>query len=299
MRKILTIDVGGTFTKFAVMEGTSTFEIVSKNKIPTVKENHDEFLKSLAKIFDDCGGAEGIGVSMPGIIDTERGICISSEALDFSNGHCVSEELQKICGVPVTVENDANCAALAEVKSGSLVGVKDAFVLVFGTAVGGAVIHNGEIYRGIHHCAGEVSFTLKSVDCVMTDENLFGNNFGAVSFQKNCAEILGKSPDEVTGEMVFELIAANDNAMIDALNKFAHGVAVKIFNLQMLFDPEKFALGGGISEQQIFIEAVRNKVDELYKDAPVYLPRPEVVACKYHNDANLFGALYRYLKEKL
>ena len=74
--------------------------------------------------------------------------------------------------------------------------------MVFGTAVGGAVIHNGEIYRGIHHCAGEVSFTLKSVDCVMTDENLFGNNFGAVSFQKNCAEILGKSPDEVTGEFV-------------------------------------------------------------------------------------------------
>ena len=93
------------------------------------------------------------------------------------------------------------------------------------------------------------------------------------------------------------MIAANDNAMIDALNNFAHGVAVKIFNLQMLFDPEKFALGGGISEQQIFIEAVRNKIDEMYKDAPVYLPRPEVVACKYHNDANLFGALYRYLKE--
>ena len=71
----------------------------------------------------------------------------------------------------------------------------------------------------------------------------------------------------------------------------------KIFNLQMLFDPERFALGGGISKRQSFIDAVNDKIDELLENAPEFLPRPQVVACKYHNDANLFGALYRYLKK--
>ncbi len=297
MKKILAVDVGGTFTKYAVACGTKTFKLDAKNKIPTEKKNHEEFLNSLAGIFKSVGGAEGIALSMPGLIDTFKGVCISSGALDFSNGHCVAEELQKICGVPVTVENDANCAALAEIKSGSLVGAKNAFVLVFGTAVGGAFVQNKKIYRGSHFCAGEVSFTLKSLNSKVADENFCGNNLGALAFQKSCAKILGRPPEEVTGEMVFDLIDAKDKKMLAALKKFSRGVAVMIFNLQVLFDPEQFALGGGISEQKIFIEAVQKELDALHKKFPAYLPRPEVVACKYHNDANLFGALYRFLEK--
>ena len=296
MRKILTIDVGGTFIKHAVVSGIRSFKIADKNKFPTPKKDHETFMNKLAEIFHSCEEAEGIALSMPGIIDSKRGVCISSGVLNFANGHCIAEELQAMCGVPVTVENDANCAALAEIRSGNLSDVKDAVVLVFGTAVGGALIRNKEIYRGAHHCAGEVSFTLKNIDSTADDENFYGNNIGALAFQKNCAKILGLPEDEVTGEMVFKLIDENDDDMLDALYKFAHGVAVKIFNLQMIFDPERFALGGGISEQQSFIDAVQDQIDELCAKAPDYLPRPEVVACRYHNDANLLGALYRYLK---
>ena len=49
----------------------------------------------------------------------------------------------------------------------------------------------------------------------------------------------------------------------------------------MLFDPERFALGGGISERQSFIDAVQDKLDELYEKAPEYFPRPEIVPCKF------------------
>ncbi len=297
VRKILTIDVGGTFTKYAVMTGTRTFKITVQGKAPTIKKNHEEFMKSLADIFNAHDDVEGIGVSMTGLIDTDKGICISSNALNFSNGHKITEELQAMCGVPVTLENDANCAALAEIKSGCLTDVKDAFVLVFGTAVGGAVVRNREIYRGAHHCAGEVSFTLKSIDAEASEENFYASEISALAFKENCAKVLGMPPEEITGEMIFDMIDKKDSAMIDALQKFAHIVAVKIFNLQVLFDPERFALGGGISEQQSFIDAVQDKLNELCKNAPDYLPRPEVIACKYHNDANLFGALYRYLKK--
>lgn len=297
MRKILAIDIGGTFIKHAVMSGEQDFKITAQNKIPTPKTNHAELLAALADIFNAQDDAEGIAISMPGLIDTFKGVCLSSGALDFSNGHCIAEELQNICGVSVTVENDANCAALAEVKSGSLVDVKDALVLVFGTAVGGAVIRGGELYRGSHFCAGEVSYQLKNLQGKIADENFYGQDLGAVAFQKSCAEILEMPPEDVSGEMIFDLIADNDDDMLDALYKYAHGVAAMIFNLQVLFDPEKFALGGGISQQQSFIDAVQDKIDELYAEAPLYLPRPEVVACKYHNDANLFGALYRYLSE--
>jgi len=297
VRKILTIDVGGTFTKYAVMMGMRTFKITVHGKTPTIKKNHAEFMEGLADIFNAHDDVEGIGISMPGLIDTDKGICISSEPFKFANGHNIAEELKAMCGVPATVENDANCAALAEIKSGCLTDVKDAFVLVFGTAVGGAFIRNREIYRGAHNCAGEVSFTLKSPVCVMNEKNFYVNDISALAFQKICAKVLNMPPEEITGEMIFDLIDENDDDMLDALYKFAHGVAVKIFNLQMLFDPERFALGGGISERQSFIAAVHDKLNELCEKVPDYLPRPEVVACKYQNDANLFGALYRYLRK--
>ena len=297
MRKILTIDVGGTFTKFAVARGEKNFELGGKDKIPTEKKNHERFLNSLAKIFNAHNDAEGIALSMPGLIDTERGICISSGALNFSNGHCLADELEKICAVPVTIENDANCAALAEVRSGSLVDVNDAFVLVFGTSIGGAFIHDRKIYRGVHFCAGEIAPTLQNIGEVPDEKNSYHYALSVVLFQERCAKILNKAPEEVTGEMIFDLIDAGDKKMRDVLNKFTYGVAVKIFNLQMLFDPERFALGGGISVQKIFIDAIQKKLDEISKEMLDYLPCPEIVACKHHNDANLLGALYRYLEK--
>jgi len=296
VRKILTIDVGGTFIKFAVMSGADAFEITAQGKVPTPKKNHAEFMDGLAEIFNAHNGAEGIALSMPGLIDTEAGVCISSGALNFCNGHNIAEELRQMCGVPVTVENDANCAAIAEIQSGALADVNNAFVLVFGTAVGGAFVCNRKVYRGAHHCAGEVSYTLKSSTSIMAEENFYATEISASALQKMCAKVLELPPDDVTGEMVFGLINEND-AILQTFHRFAHAVAVKIFNLQMLFDPERFALGGGISAQQVFIDAVRDKLDELCDNAPDYLPPPKVVACKYHNDANLFGALYRYLKQ--
>ena len=296
MKKILTIDVGGTFTKYAVMTGTRSFKITVKDKIPTPKKNHEDFMEGLADIFNAYDDVEGIALSMPGLIDTDKGICVSCGTLKFNSGCNMAEELKSMCGVPVTVENDANCAALAEIKSGALTDVKNAFVLVFGTAVGGAFICNGEIYRGAHFCAGEVSYTLKSSTSIVTEKNFYANEISAVAFQKICAKVLNLPLDKVTGEMIFDLINENDDDVLDALYQYAHSVAVKIFNLQMLFDPECFALGGGISEQQSFIDAVQDKLDELCEKAPLFLPRPKVVACKYHNDANLYGALYRYLK---
>ena len=294
MRKILAVDVGGTFTKYAVMVGADTFEIAEKNKIPTPKNSREEFLAKLAEIFHGVEDAEGLAVSMPGLIDSVNGVCLASELLKFNNGRRVAEELRAMCGVPVTIENDANCAALAEVKSGSLVGVKDAFVLVFGSMVGGAFVRGGKIYRGAHNCAGEVSFTLRSLDAEVADENFCGNEISALALLKNCAEVLNMPPAEVKGEMIFSLLNDDTRAV---LKKFSRKVAVKIFNLQMLFDPERFALGGAISEQENFIAAVREEIDLLGEKMPAYMPRPEVVACKYFNDANLFGALYNYLEK--
>ncbi|MCR5833796.1 MAG: ROK family protein [Selenomonadaceae bacterium] len=292
MRKILTVDVGGTFTKYAVMSGDEAFTITARAKTPTVRKSHEDFLSGIVKIFNQCNDIEGIGLSLPGMIDVQKGIWISSDALPCNNNSNIVEDLQKLCGVPVTIENDANCAALAEAVSGSLKDVKEGFVLVFGTGVGGAFVLDKKIYHGAHNFSCEVSFTLKDLYGDASGKNFYSRDISALAFQKTCAEILKQ---QVNGEMIFDLIERGDEKLTAALHRFAHAIAVKIFNLQMLFDPARFAIGGGISARKSFIDAIKYEVNNLYDKAPKYLPRPDIVPCHYLNDANLFGAFCHYL----
>ncbi|WP_277408010.1 ROK family protein [Lacrimispora xylanisolvens] len=87
------------------------------------------------------------------------------------------------------------------------------------------------------------------------------------------------------------------------MDRYTRQLAVRIYNLQVLFDAELVAIGGGISKQPLLIEYIRKHVEKFCNEHPLrklspYLPRPEVVACRYFNDSNLIGALYHYRKKK-
>lgn len=276
--KIFVADIGGTFIKYAVMNESA--KILLQNKIPTPLDNHDKFLREIFNLYKnfDC---EGIAISMPGIIDSERGLCIESVAIPHNNNKFICAELEKICGVKVTVENDANCAALAEAEIGSLADVDSGFVMVFGTFVGGAFIHNKKIYRGKNNLAGEIGF-------MIADKNFVGDTCSVNALIKNF------SVD--SGEKFFNAIEQKNIDALNCLDKFTHRIAEIIFNIQMVLDIEKFAIGGGISAQKIFIDNIRTNLEKVYNNCPINFNRAEVVPCKFGNDANLIGALYNFLR---
>lgn len=291
--KILVIDVGGTFIKFAVMNEKA--EIIERGKIPTPLESHEEFINKIVEIYKSFE-VEGLALSLPGVIDSERGICITSGNLGYNNNCNIVEELEKICGVKVTIENDAKCAGLAEAKIGSLADVSDGFVMVFGTGVGGAFIKNHEVHWGKHFSAGEISFTFENLSEDKIE--IFGKLCGVPALLKSYAQIKNLS-NEVTGEEFFQAVEEKEKDALTCLDKFTRRVAIKIFNIQMMFDPEKIAIGGGISVQKSFIDSICSNVDKIYTEKltelNVEMPRVEIVQCKFLNDANLIGALYRWL----
>ena len=290
MRKILAIDVGGTFIKFAVIDEDLNF--YERGKVPTPLESHEDFLNKLAEIYKSVE-VEGIALSLPGIIDSKRGICITSGALGYNDGVNIVKELKKICGVKVTVENDAKCAGLAEAKIGSLSDVADGFVLVFGTGVGGAFIKNHRVYKGFNYSAGEVSFTFENAD----DElKLFGELCGVPALLKSYAQIKNLAIEEVSGESFFDAVSAGDEDACKCLDDFTRKIAVKIFNIQMIVDVKKFAIGGGISAQKIFIDSIRDNLNKIYELSPVEFNRVEIVPCKFLNDANLIGAFLTFMR---
>ena len=282
--KILVCDVGGTFIKFAAMNERA--EIFQRGKIPTPLNSRADFFDAIYKIFK-ADKFDGVAISMPGIIDAERGICLKSSALPYNDGANIVAELEKICGVNVTIENDANCAALAEAKIGSLADVASGFVMVFGTMIGGAVIQNHAVYKGKNFLAGEISFSFLSGE-------MFYKNCSVPALLKSYAQIKNLSI-EVTGEDFFGAVAAKENDALACLDKFTRQIAVQIFNIQMLLDVEKIAIGGGISVQESFINSIRANLEKVYDSCEVKFPRVEVVPCKFRNDANLIGALFCWL----
>ena len=284
--KILAIDIGGTFIKYALMDETAA--VLSKGKEPTVPSREGE-LETIGCIFA-ANRADCVALSMPGIIDAEKGYCImGGGALPYNTGFAAGDAVSSVCGgVPVFVENDAKCAAIAEAKEGSLQGASSGFAIIIGTMVGGGYVINGKLQKGAHFSAGEISYIMVDRNGYPNAGSVFGKTCSVNSLCRLFAELKGRL--SATGEDVFDAVDAGDPDGMKALDAYAYEIAVQIFSLQNILDPERFAIGGGISRRPELIESIRRALNRIYENCPYPVPHAEVVQCRYFNDANLMGA---------
>ena len=292
--KVLTIDIGGSFTKYARM--TEDMEILSRGKIPTPQSGRDALLDALVSLYEE-ESVEGITISLPGIIDAENGYVVMGGALRYNDDFYLRHALFQRCRTKIHLENDAKCAAMAEASAGSLKDVSDGFVLIFGTMIGGAFIHDHRLLRGRHFSAGEVSYITTIRNGYPDQDVVFGNRCGVPRLCRKYADRKRLSLDAVDGVRLFQDAQAGDEIALDCINEFAHEIAVQIFNIQTVLDPERFAIGGGISAQPMLIEAIRKNLKTLYSVCLYDIPQAEVVACQFQNDANLYGALHCFLQD--
>ena len=292
------IDVGGTFTKYAVM--TAEGEFLRKGKIPTETEDLDRFLGSIAGIYEDAAAKEadiaGVALSMPGFLDVETGYAYNGGGVYCVKEMNLIEALQERIPVPVTMENDARCAALAELWHGNLAGCQNAAALILGTGVGGGIIVNGEILRGKHFVAGELSyFMMEDMGSELAEGKIAALAASARGLVGMVAEAKGIPSEELDGVKVFKMIEDGDETVRGVLRKFARNVARIICNIQIIIDPERVVVGGGISTQPLLIEMIREEARKAMKLFTwVDMPVPEIEPCRFFNDSNLIGALYSH-----
>ena len=290
----LVIDVGGTAIKYALMSEEGEF--IEKDKVKTPQDTIENFVETIGGIYDKYSTKiKGIAISMPGILDAKRGYAHSGGALRYNENKEIVKILKERCPTNITIENDGKCAALAELWKGALKGCNNAAVVVLGTGVGGGVIIDGKIHRGRNFFAGEFSYMRNNAAAKNDDFNLWGFNNGAEILSLIFAEKKGLDPKEVDGFKIFESINSGDKETLEVLDIFANNLAAQIVNIQCIIDPEKVAIGGGISSQPILIEYINKKLEEQYDSISFYTPRIKVEKCKFCNDSNLIGALYNYL----
>ena len=103
--KVLCLDIGGTFIKYALMEEDMQF--LSKGKVPTPQEGRAELIETIGKIYDTVQPIDGIAISMPGIIDSDNGYCVMGGALRYNDDFYLRHSLYERCPVKIHMENDA------------------------------------------------------------------------------------------------------------------------------------------------------------------------------------------------
>ena len=269
----LAIDIGGTFIKYAVI--TESAEIISKGKKPTDTENLDVFLDTLEEIYreNEESNPAGVAISMAGVLDVDSGYAYNGGGVRCIQNLEIVNILEERLKVPVTIENDAKAAALAEVWKGNLSDVRDGIVIVIGTAIGGAVIIDRKVLRGKNLMAGEFSYISIGEPGKPAWTDIWGNTGGARGLIQMTAAKKGLDPESLDGVAVFEMVNGGDAEARAALREYTDLLAQQIMNLQVVINPERFVVGGGISCQPVLFEELSKSVqvisDTFFGNVPV------------------------------
>ena len=301
--KVMVFDVGGTEIKYSVMD--EQLNRADAGSVPTPGDTQEHFLATLEALYrPHAAEVDGIAMSLPGFIDAEHGVVRGGGApsLLYNIGTPVGPRLAQRCGCRVFLENDGKAAAIAELRAGALQGCCNAAVFIIGTGVGGGIIANGQLVRGVHFTAGEYSFVNTNADEWENTEKTMACQCSTKYLLKWYRARKGLPADApMNGKLFFDAANAAEPEALEVLERFCKMVAVQIYNLTVLLDVEKVAIGGGISKQPLLLDDLRRVYAGLFAsrgESPymIGLPRCEIVPCHFSSEANQVGALYTYLQ---
>lgn len=290
MKKYISIDIGGTAIKYGIIAENGEF--LSRNETPTCASKGGasimEKVIEIVRQFCKEEAYSGICVSTAGMVDTKKGEIIYSSALIPNyTGTKIKEIMEKAFGIPCEVENDVNCAGLAEYISGAGKGMNPMLMLTIGTGIGGCLMLNGQVFHGFGNSAGEFGYM-----------HMRGSDFqtlgSAGSLTKRVA-YRKQEPEEVwNGHYIFEQAKQGDKICIEAIDEMADILGLGIANICYVASPQAVVLGGGVMAQKEYLkEKIQRSVGQyLLEDMA---KRTEIAFAKHKNDAGMLGAFYHFI----
>ena len=225
----------------------------------------DTVVSAVAEVRDAVEGASGsvaaVGIGIPALIDTERGIAVMSTHLPLA-GVPFRDLLAERIGLPVFVDNDANAAMLAEWRLGAARGFGDAALLTIGTGIGGGLVVGGALQRGSQGAGAELGHMVVQADgppchgncpnhgCL---EALCSGTALAREARRLAAELprseLGRAlaaGREISGPLVTDLAHDGDAAAIEALAVIGRWLGVGVVTIVNMLNPDVVVIGGGV-----------------------------------------------------
>ncbi|MTD37550.1 ROK family protein [Erwinia sp. CPCC 100877] len=283
---ILALDFGGTSIKYGLWEKETLIEPASIPLPPTWEATLQAIEKILITYWNENYVIKGIATSVPGAVSQKEDQIFGVTAIDYIHKRPFTKELSEWFHLPVTMENDANCAALSEIWLGNATDAQDILYFVFGTGVGGAIIHNKKVQSGKHQFGGEFGYMM------LNEESSFSELASIVRATEFYNQ---RKNQEIDGKELFERATKGDELAKYLVTQLCRYSARGIYNLMISFDPDKIIIGGAISTNPTFIAKIKEEIDILRTRTGAQKVLPELLPSKFNNDANLIGAIYNFI----
>ncbi|NSB12686.1 ROK family protein [Clostridium beijerinckii] len=299
MRKFMAFDIGGSSVKWSVINENGEFIENGKFNVPSDKE---EFFSKLSRTTNEMKGkfdVKGIAISAPGAVDSESGVIGGTSAIPYIHGPNFKEILNEKTNLNVELENDANCAALGECWLGAGKDNKDLAFVVCGSGIGGAIVKDKKIHVGVHKHGGEFGYCSMDYELDGTPKFTSWSKSGSTkALAEKVARLKGLDEGDINGVEVFEMCSKGDQIALQEVNKYYFIMAIGIYNIQYIYDPEVIILGGAISERKDYVDEINKRLDIMMNNGLEGTIKPVIKACKYGNDANKLGALCNYIQRE-
>lgn len=290
MKFYVSIDIGGTSIKHGILDKNIKF-ITSGEVATEAQKGGKNILEKVINIVSEYKKEytlSGICISTAGMVDCEKGEIIhASDLIPNYTGTQIKKTLEDIFSIPCEVENDVNCAGLAEYFSGSAKGSSISLCLTIGTGIGGSIIINDKVFHGFSGSACEVGYM-----------NMFKSKFedlGATSILvKKVSKLKNCSENHIDGKLIFEMAKNNDEDCIKAIDEMVDILGMGIANICYVINPEVVVLGGGIMAQKDYLyDKIRLSLDKYL--IPTISSKTKLEFAKNQNKAGMLGAYYNFI----
>jgi glucokinase len=295
------IDIGGTKCLGVVLDPSGT--IVREDRLPTPR-GADALVDALAELAGVLAPYDTLGIGAAGLV-TRGGIWRAAPNVVGIADLPIGARMEERLGHPVHVDNDATCATLAEWRHGAAEGASDVVLVTLGTGIGGGLVINGRLARGVNGFAGEPGHMVidpNGPPCVCGRRGCwerFASGSGLARLAREAAAggrlrrvvgFAGDDPEAVRGEHVQAAAREGDGEAVAVVDDWAWWVALGLVNMSNLLDPQVILMGGGLATAaDLVLDPIRHHFAELLY-APSHRPHPRLDMTRLGEHSGAIGA---------
>ncbi len=310
--KYVGVDIGGTNLKAGLVDENGVLLATQKMKVASIADD-DGLAWTVASLVQELAhtvnipvsDVASVGVGVPGTVEIRSGSINYTCNLPLRNVP-LRKLFHRYLSIPLYIENDANCAALAEFLVGAGRDSKRFVTITLGTGVGAGIVHNGKIYHGANGMAGEVGHMViqrGGLPCPCGRHGCWEQYASATALKRMTAAALAAHPHSILAQVVAEndgrvsgqsaFIAARrgDPVGQQVCDEYVDYLACGVVNVVNIFQPDTLAIGGGVSneaEEQLLLPVQQRVARESIpcgRDR-----RTRIVKAELGNRAGLIGA---------
>lgn len=290
MKTYVAIDIGGTMIKYGLISEEG--HILEKHMMATEAEQGGPGIMSKVMTIIDYFNANhtlsGICLSSAGMVNPDKGeIFFSGPTIPNYAGTQFKSVLEQKYRIPCEIENDVNCAGLAEVVSGSAKRSKVTLCLTIGTGIGGCLLTESDVFHGYSNSACEIGY-------LPMGEANFQELASTTTLVRSVAEAHSENVSDWNGYRVFEEAKKGNSICITEIDRMVDYLGRGIATICYVVNPQTVVLGGGIMGQK---EYLKEKIEESINRHLLssLAEKTTLVFAHYENDAGMLGAFYHFM----